>query len=78
MKRKINLKISDINDIENIEAIHYDTVKKVGNGAMVRTYKKYLGREAIVIILMEDPRQKRVVSKKAIEEMKKDKENFYT
>jgi len=72
MKRpKLKLKVSDIQDIENIEAVHQSSVVKVGNGAMVKSYKKYLNKDAVVIIMQDDPRHKEV-SKEVIKQQEKE------
>lgn len=55
---KLKLEAKDIGDIENVEAIFHSKVVRVGNGAMVQAYKKYLDMDAVVIILVEDPREK--------------------
>jgi len=55
MKPKINI---NLQDIENIEYVYMDKIKPYGNSAKISCPKKYIGREAIVIIRMEDPRIK--------------------
>ena len=60
----MKLKIEDVKEIDNIEAVHESEIKKIGNGAMLHTLKKYIGKKAIVIVLKEDPRKRLSISKK--------------
>lgn len=58
MSRKKPIKIT-IDEIDNPEAIFESEVVKSGNGAVIRSYLRYLGREVIVIVKKQkDPRQK--------------------
>jgi putative transposon-encoded protein len=70
--KMVKLKVEDIGLIDNVEGVHYSFIVKVGNGAMAKSYKKYLGKEAIVIVLQEDPRKKIKFTKKQIKERNKE------
>jgi len=77
MKRpKLKLGIKDIEDIENIEAVFMSNVVKVGNGAMVKAYKKYIGMGAVIIILQDDPRNKKVSENERIRRNKLEEKEF--
>ena len=58
MSRKKPIQIK-IDEIKNPEAIFESKVVKSGNGAVIRSYLRYLGKPVIVIVKKQkDPRHK--------------------
>jgi len=64
VKMRFKLKINELNEIDNVETIILSDVKSDGT---VKIPKKYIGREAIIFVVMADPRHR----KHTLEQLKK-------
>lgn len=48
-KEKLKIKLSE----DEFEGMYEGTVKPSGNGAVINSYKKYIGKEVIVLVKKE-------------------------
>lgn len=71
-RKKLKLKIEDVQDIENVDEVLQRKISAFGNAAHMILPQKHIDKDGVAIVLKNRPNQKEITKK----ELKKRKKQF--